>query len=146
MKVESTIDTMAVVTPNCAMARRSQISSYKMLQNPEMKKKAKYQYQLEPLLAAAVSPGRSVHAFGERTATAGGRVSVLIGDSVYATQRMLPQVSQTVARCRQMLLAAMVTRVTSPMDNEVVTSASKTSAARCYLPTGNVSHPLLRSM
>jgi hypothetical protein len=35
---------MAVVTPNCAMASRSQTSSYRTLQNPEMKKKMKNQF------------------------------------------------------------------------------------------------------
>ena len=34
---------MAVVTPNCAMARRNHTSSYRTLQKPEMKKKTKYQ-------------------------------------------------------------------------------------------------------
>ena len=43
MKTERTIDTMAVVTPNCAMERRSHTNSYKTLQNPETKKKRKYQ-------------------------------------------------------------------------------------------------------
>ena len=43
MKTDSTIETMAVVTPNCAMDKRSHISSYSTLQNPEMKKKVKYQ-------------------------------------------------------------------------------------------------------
>ncbi len=36
------MDTDAVVTLNCAIARRSQMSSYKMLQNPETKKNRKY--------------------------------------------------------------------------------------------------------
>jgi hypothetical protein len=43
MKDESTIDTMAVVTPNCAMASRSHTSSYRTLHRPETKKKPKYQ-------------------------------------------------------------------------------------------------------
>jgi len=43
MNMESTVDTSAVVTPNCAIAKRSQISSYRMPQKPEMKKKVKYQ-------------------------------------------------------------------------------------------------------
>jgi hypothetical protein len=41
--VDRTIDTSAVVTPNCAIDSRSQIISYKMLQNPEMKKNTKNQ-------------------------------------------------------------------------------------------------------
>ncbi|MGA9255713.1 MAG: hypothetical protein WBV98_03840 [Candidatus Sulfotelmatobacter sp.] len=44
MNIESTMDTSAVVTPNCAMANRNQTSSYKMLQKPEMKKKTKYRF------------------------------------------------------------------------------------------------------
>ena len=48
MKTERTIDTMAVVTPNCAMERRSHTSSYRTLQNPEMKKKRKYQINEGP--------------------------------------------------------------------------------------------------
>jgi hypothetical protein len=43
MNTERTIETMAVVTPNCAMARRNHTSSYRTLQKPEMKKKTKYQ-------------------------------------------------------------------------------------------------------
>src|ERR1700693_2076775 len=43
MNTERTIDTMAVVTPNCAMEMRSHTNSYKTLQNPETKKKRKYQ-------------------------------------------------------------------------------------------------------
>jgi hypothetical protein len=35
---------MAVVTPNCAIDRRSHTNSYKTLQNPEIKKKKKYQF------------------------------------------------------------------------------------------------------
>jgi hypothetical protein len=42
MNIERTMDTNAVVTPNCAIASRSQMSSYKMLQNPETKKNTKY--------------------------------------------------------------------------------------------------------
>src|SRR4029077_14676795 len=41
MNMESTIDVRAVVTPNCAIARRSHTSSYSTLQNPEMKKNTK---------------------------------------------------------------------------------------------------------
>jgi hypothetical protein len=41
MNIERTIDTNAVVTPNCAIANRSQTSSYRMLQKPETKKKRK---------------------------------------------------------------------------------------------------------
>ena len=44
MNTESTIETMAVVTPNCAMANRNHTSSYKTLQKPEMRKKTKYQF------------------------------------------------------------------------------------------------------
>jgi hypothetical protein len=40
IKTEITIDTMGVVTPNFAIASRSQTTSYTRLQNPEMKKKA----------------------------------------------------------------------------------------------------------
>src|SRR5579863_7798465 len=43
MNIESVIETSAVVTPNWAMVKRSQMSSYKMLQNPDSKKKRKYQ-------------------------------------------------------------------------------------------------------
>src|SRR5437868_12670897 len=43
MKVERTIETSAVVTPNCAIDSRSQTSSYKMLQKPDTKKNAKNQ-------------------------------------------------------------------------------------------------------
>src|SRR5713101_5657211 len=43
INIESTIETWAVVTPNCAIASRSQISSYRMPQKPEMKKNKKYQ-------------------------------------------------------------------------------------------------------
>jgi hypothetical protein len=41
MNVESTIETSALVTPNSAIDKRSQTSSYKMLQNPETKKNTK---------------------------------------------------------------------------------------------------------
>src|SRR5262249_31429819 len=43
MNIDRTVETKGVVTPNCAMARRSQISSYRMLQNPESRKNTKYQ-------------------------------------------------------------------------------------------------------
>src|SRR5215469_9617709 len=43
MNVDRTIEVSAVVTPNCATARRSQTSSYRRLQNPETKKKTKNQ-------------------------------------------------------------------------------------------------------
>jgi hypothetical protein len=46
-----------------------------MLQNPEMKKKAKY--QLQPLVATAASSGRSVPGSGEKTSIVVGIVSVL---------------------------------------------------------------------
>ena len=39
IKLERTMETSGVVTPNCAMARRSQTSSYMTLQKPETKKK-----------------------------------------------------------------------------------------------------------
>jgi hypothetical protein len=42
---------MAVVTPNCAMERRSHTNSYKTLQNPETKKKRKYQIKQGPFAA-----------------------------------------------------------------------------------------------
>ena len=42
MNVERTMDTNAVVTLNCAIASRSQMSSYRMLQSPETKKNRKY--------------------------------------------------------------------------------------------------------
>jgi hypothetical protein len=37
------VETSGVVTPNCAMASRSQTSSYRIPQNPETRKKKKYQ-------------------------------------------------------------------------------------------------------
>jgi hypothetical protein len=43
MNTDNTIDVKAVVTPNCAIDRRNQISSYKTLQKPETKKKKKNQ-------------------------------------------------------------------------------------------------------
>src|SRR5215831_985435 len=43
MKTDSTIETMAVVTPNSAMERRNHTSSKRTLQKPERKKKKKYQ-------------------------------------------------------------------------------------------------------
>src|SRR6185437_3990546 len=43
MNAERTIETMGVVTPNCAIARRSQTSSYNIPQKPEIRKKEKYQ-------------------------------------------------------------------------------------------------------
>jgi hypothetical protein len=43
MNIESTMETNAVVTPNLAMASRSQTTSYTKLQNPETTKKRKYQ-------------------------------------------------------------------------------------------------------
>src|SRR5271163_425109 len=52
MKTESTIEIMAVVTPNCAMASRSQTSSYNTLQKPEMRKKMKYQFTQDSLSSA----------------------------------------------------------------------------------------------
>jgi hypothetical protein len=56
MKAASTIETMAVVTPNCDIARRSQIISYSKLQNPETKKNAKYQIGLLAFTGASVYP------------------------------------------------------------------------------------------
>src|ERR1700722_1867038 len=52
MKTESTIETIAVVTPNCAIARRSQTSSYNTLQKPEKRKKKKYQFTNDSLARA----------------------------------------------------------------------------------------------
>jgi len=43
MNTERTIEVSAVVTPNCAIDSRNQMSSHKMLQNPETKKKQKSQ-------------------------------------------------------------------------------------------------------
>ena len=54
MNTDSTIDTMAVVTPNCAMASRSQTSSYNTLQKPEMRKKMKYQFTQDSLSSAGL--------------------------------------------------------------------------------------------
>src|SRR6266849_5491903 len=51
MNVESTIETSAVVTPNWAIARRSQTSSYSTLQRPERKKKRKNQVIRPPSLS-----------------------------------------------------------------------------------------------
>lgn len=41
MNTESTIEVSAVVTPNCAIDSRSQMSSHSTLQNPETKKNQK---------------------------------------------------------------------------------------------------------
>jgi hypothetical protein len=60
MNAERTMATMAVVTPNCAMARRSQTSSYRTLQKPEMKKKTKYQLT-QVLLSGREEQGRFSH-------------------------------------------------------------------------------------
>ncbi len=62
MKTESTIDTRAVVTPKAAIESRSHTSSYKMLQNPEIKKKAKNQYTYRTI--------RTQHAKRQRAAQA----------------------------------------------------------------------------
>jgi hypothetical protein len=43
MNTERIIDVSAVVTPNWAIDSRNQMSSHKTLQNPETKKKQKYQ-------------------------------------------------------------------------------------------------------
>src|SRR5438093_206585 len=43
IKAERTIETTGVVTPYWAIARRSQTSSYNIPQNPEIRKKMKYQ-------------------------------------------------------------------------------------------------------
>src|SRR6202041_2002508 len=43
MNMETTIDTSALVTPNRAIDRRSHTISYRMPQNPDTKKKTKYQ-------------------------------------------------------------------------------------------------------
>ncbi len=52
MNAESTSDTIAVVTPNWAIAKRSQTISYKTLQKPETAKKQKYHcivFRLAPI-------------------------------------------------------------------------------------------------
>jgi len=54
MNIERTIETRAVVTPNCAIESRNQTSSYKMLQKPEMKKKTKNQVKENFLRAANI--------------------------------------------------------------------------------------------
>ena len=41
IKAERKMETIAVVTPNCAMASLIQIISYRMLQKPETRKKQK---------------------------------------------------------------------------------------------------------
>lgn len=43
IKTDRTIETIAVVTPNCAIESRSQTISYRTLQKPEIRKKTKYQ-------------------------------------------------------------------------------------------------------
>src|SRR5271163_317701 len=53
MNTESTIETSALVTPKSAMAKRSQMISYRMLQNPETQKKRKSQSMKEPSVASA---------------------------------------------------------------------------------------------
>ena len=55
MNMERTVETMAVVTPKSAIARRSQISSYKMLQKPEMQKNVNSQATANHLPNAARS-------------------------------------------------------------------------------------------
>src|SRR5208282_2991412 len=57
-----------------------------MLQNPEVKKKAKYQPR--SLVASDVSPGRSTRGFGVSTFTTVGIVSVLKGGSVFTETRL----------------------------------------------------------
>src|SRR5712692_2434679 len=42
MNADRTMETMGVVTPNAAIARRSQTTSYTRLQKPEVRKKPKY--------------------------------------------------------------------------------------------------------
>ena len=82
MKLESTIEIMAVVTPNCAMARRSQTNSYRMLQNPETMKKAKYQFH--PTAATGGSSVRRARGFAVRIFIVLDIVSVLTGYSFRA--------------------------------------------------------------
>ena len=52
MNVDRTMETRAVVTPNCAIASRNQISSYSIPQNPETKKNTKYQNIARPNLCS----------------------------------------------------------------------------------------------
>ncbi len=52
MNMESTIEVNAVVTPNCAMASRSQTTSYRMLQKPETRKNRKNQTMKKKCLMA----------------------------------------------------------------------------------------------
>jgi len=47
MNIDTTIETMAVVTPKLAIASRSQTTSYTKLQKPETTKKTKYHRILE---------------------------------------------------------------------------------------------------
>jgi hypothetical protein len=42
INADRTIETIGVVTPYCAIARRSQTSSYNIPQKPEIRKKKKY--------------------------------------------------------------------------------------------------------
>src|ERR1700733_4362265 len=95
-----------------------------MLQNPEMKKKAKY--QLRPLLATPSSTVRSATGSVRETSIVVGIVSVLTGYSfgvgklepfgrvlAGTPEGILAQVSQSATDCRQRQLAVMVTKVTS---------------------------------
>jgi len=49
MNADKTIKTKAVVAANCAIARRSHTNSQRMLQNPETRKKPKYQRTRSPV-------------------------------------------------------------------------------------------------
>jgi hypothetical protein len=64
MKTDSTIETMAVVTPNSAMERRNHTSSKRTLQKPERKKKKKY--QLTVALTPCGSDRRAEHRENDR--------------------------------------------------------------------------------
>ncbi len=79
MNMESTIETRALVTPNSAIDKRSQTSSYRMLQNPEIKKKTKNQamkpfLRCERLLQFLVERIQSVSCYtvGTEFVTTGG--------------------------------------------------------------------------
>jgi hypothetical protein len=99
-----------------------------MLQNPEMRKKAKY--QLRPLVADLASSLRAASGSGRETSIVVGIVSVLtgysfgvgklelFGRSCAVPEGILAQVSQSVTDCRQRQLAVMVTKVTSPGDGQ----------------------------
>jgi hypothetical protein len=56
MNTESTIEVSAVVTPNCAIDNRNQISSHRTLQNPDNRKNQKNQ-PIPRLVIGFFSPG-----------------------------------------------------------------------------------------